>query len=461
MKKFISISSFLFLVGGSYAIAMEEGDDMGMEMEAPSVSLSGEAELGFKNVDDDNDETEDFHLIRKYQVNFSSHGTTDGGLVFGAGISIEDEHEGDAKQVNGSNVYIGAADGSWKLKLGGNDAGALQAGGIGISDDFLDEGSTAIGLEGKFGGTSYRLTVADPNASGDDDGDWSVGFNHSLGEFSVGLGMDNNSGLAIGLGSEIGGVDVATFYAQNERETVPGVEAMTVTAKDADGNEISGAFTGDVSKIVLSGDHESSFNQEHKGMGVKASMSAGEGATFSIAYSSHKIERVVVGSDVDKLTTTVITTAAKRAQPDLSGIGANDIVFVAEDGVVYQVPTANITVVDGEVTAFATEEARTHANGIDSTEGYLPPYELDDLIIVSTENLADYQLASAVAVEEETATVEPQTVTNVASNNDWNKIELDFTYDLGGGASLNAGIDQLDEDGDKTTTLEAKIAFSF
>ena len=40
-------------------------------------------------------------------------------------------------------------------------------------------------------------------------------------------------------------------------------------------------------------------------------------------------------------------------------------------------------------------------------------------------------------------------------------IELDFSYDLGGGATLGAGVDQKDVDGTKTTTLEASIAMSF
>ncbi|MYJ87911.1 MAG: porin, partial [Rhodobacteraceae bacterium] len=98
------------------SFAMEEGDEMGMEAMAPSVALSGAAEIGVKNVDKDSDgaDAKKLHLIRKYQVNFSSQGTTDGGLVFGAGISIEDEHKGDEKQINGSNVYIGG--GRWYLE---------------------------------------------------------------------------------------------------------------------------------------------------------------------------------------------------------------------------------------------------------------------------------------------------------------------------------------------------------
>ena len=171
MKRFITITSALALFGSvSYAMEEDKMDEM-MEAPAPSVTVTGAAEIGFKNVDDDSmPDAETIKLIRKYQVNFSSQGTTDGGLVFGAGISIEDEQgiDEDANEVGGSNVYIGGADGSWKLKFGGNDPGIDVVGGIGVADDnFGGEGSTTIGLEGAFGETSYRFTMADPGATGD------------------------------------------------------------------------------------------------------------------------------------------------------------------------------------------------------------------------------------------------------------------------------------------------------
>ena len=468
MRKFIVFASALALTG-TMAFAME-GDAMDeemMEAPAPSVTVTGSGAIGFKHVDMDSDPDADkLKLIRAYKVAFSSQGTTNGGLIFGAGMSIRDDTgEEDKPVVKGSNVYIGSADGSWKLKFGGNDAGALLAGGIGISDDFLDEGSTSIGLEGSFGGTSYRLTVADPQATGDNDGDWSVGVKHSLGDVSVGLGMDNNSGLAIGLGSKIGGVNVSAFYAQNERDTVPSVGATEITAHDADGKAIMGAFgaDNDVDDITLSGNHVSSYNQEHKGMGAKASMSAGEGANFSIAYSTHKIERLAVGSDNDKLTKKVVITAAKRTQAAISP-EVGDRLIIGKDGVVYNVSAYVNTNGDG----FINEAGRTVArNGRDSDEGYLPSFELENVIVVRANaagitDIADYTREAAAAVAEVSKEVK-QTVSGngIAPNNDWKKIELDFTYDLGGGASFNAGIDQLDKDGDKTTTLEAKVSFSF
>ncbi len=296
MKKFITILSSFALIG-SVSYAMEEGDDMGMEMEAPSVSLSGEAELGFKNVDDDDDATEDFHLIRKYQVNFSSQGTTDGGLVFGAGISIEDEHEGDANKVNGSNVYVGGSDGSWKLKLGGNDPGIEQAGGIGVADDIFHGGdSAAIGLEGAFGGTSYRLTVADPQATGVADGDWSLGVSHSLGDVNIGVGMDSESGLAISAGTDVSGVGLTAYYSKSELKdqdlddmAIPLELAAPGDAPDpitVDYTNASNAYNAYMASNVELG------SKEWTGLGVKASISAGEGATLSLGYSTSKMEQM-------------------------------------------------------------------------------------------------------------------------------------------------------------------------
>ena len=268
MKKLIVFASALAL-SGSMAFAMEkDAMDEEMMMEAPSVTLSGAAKLGFKNVDDDNKpDAESIHLIRKYQVNFSSSGTTDGGLAFGAGISIEDEQgiDNDATQVNGSNVYIGAADGSWKLKLGGNDPGIDLAGGFGVADEhFGGEDDKTIGLEGSFGGTSYRITMADPQKGSAADSDWSAGVSHSINTISVGVGMDSEDGLAVSIGTDLSGVSTSLYWSKSE-------------------------FTG---KIIVEDDGANTIraSQENSGLGVKASMSAGEGATFSVGYSILKAE---------------------------------------------------------------------------------------------------------------------------------------------------------------------------
>ncbi|MCY3725838.1 MAG: hypothetical protein OXF95_04320 [Rhodobacteraceae bacterium] len=359
MRKFMIFASALAL-SGSMAFAMED--------EAPSVAVGGSGKIGIKNVDDSSKpDDEQFKLVRAYKVTFDSTGTTDGGLMFGAGMSIRDdtgESDGpggtQAPAVKGSYVFVGGADGSWKLQFGGNDPGIDLAGGFGVADDHFGGGYDAtIALSGSFGDTSYRITAADPgieiparparidfsqsaNFAARDayaaavaaDNDWSIGVNHSINTISVGVGMDSEDGLAIGVGTDLSGVSTFVYWSKSE--------FSKVVAYGEDSND------------------DAEASQENTGLGVKASMSAGEGATFSIAYSTLKLEQ--------------------------AGIGG----------------TRNF---DGT--------AKTK------------------------------------------------------------QIEIDFTYDLGGGATLSAGIDKKDEESVErignvatvvpkdTTTLEAAIAFSF
>ena len=309
MKKIITIASALALTG-SMALAMDEAamDEEMMEAPAPSVSVGGSAAIGIINEDDDSDTTEDFKLIREYKVTFDSSGTTDGGLLFGAGISIEDTHDdAPGNAVNGSKVYVGSSDGSWKLQFGGNDPGIDLAGGIGVADDhFGGEDNEDIALSGSFGDTSYRLTMADPginvpaygfNADADTEAnnykavqdamkandDWSIGVKHSLGTISVGVGMDSEDGLAIGVSTDLSGVTTSLYWSKSEYKNIDLDPSNTTGATAAtDDNALNVSEVAD--SIELG-------SRENTGLGVKASMSAGEGATFSVGYSTLKLEQ--------------------------------------------------------------------------------------------------------------------------------------------------------------------------
>ncbi|MDE2760537.1 MAG: hypothetical protein OXH90_09610 [Paracoccaceae bacterium] len=300
MRKLIVFASALAL-SGSMAFAMEEKamDEM-MEAPAPSVSVGASGKIGIKNVDDGDEGTEDFKLVRAYKVTFSSSGTTDGGLMFGAGMSIRDDTgEEDMPVVKGSHVYVGGGDGSWKLQFGGNDPGIDLAGGFGVADNHFSGGQedATIALSGSFGDTSYRITAADPGmdsvnrvfdlASTSEvdesnleayknaklkDNNWSVGVSHSINTISVGVGMDSESGLAIGVGTDLSGVSTFVYWSKSEYKNV----------------------------IVAEGDDDASsdtlVSQENSGLGVKASMSAGEGATFSVGYSTLKLKQGTNGT---------------------------------------------------------------------------------------------------------------------------------------------------------------------
>ena len=149
MKRILAIIS-AFALSTGVANAMEEeamDDEMMMEAPAASVTLAGSGKMGIKNVDDAKDTG--LQLIRAYKVAFSSSSVTDGGLTFGAGMSIRDDTgEEDMPVVKGSHVYVGSADGSWKLQFGGNDPGIEVVPGIGVADDNFGGGDADIALSG-------------------------------------------------------------------------------------------------------------------------------------------------------------------------------------------------------------------------------------------------------------------------------------------------------------------------
>ena len=74
--------------------------------------------------------------------------------------------------------------------------------------------------------------------------------------------MDSGKGLALGVGTELSGVGLNLYYSKSEQEN----------------------FTGVV------GGKDMMETQENTGLGVKASMAAGEGASVSVAYSTLKKE---------------------------------------------------------------------------------------------------------------------------------------------------------------------------
>ena len=317
MKKLITITSALFLAGGvSYAMEEGEGDEMMMEAPAPSVSLGGSASIGFDSVsgekangkDHDND---GINLVREYKVSFSSSGTTDGGLMFGAGISIEDTHDDDpGNAVNGAKVFVGGADGSWKLQLGGNDPGIEVVSGIGVADDHFDGGNDkTIGLMGSFGGAEYRITMADPQAGEDDDGnktasdgDWSAGAKYGIGDVNVGFGMDSESGLAISVGTDVSGVGLGLYYSTsdesdyslNGKGNADSLEMMMMNNFKA--NKVPGPIPSGLEESdyafanAAQLDIDDVGKVENTGIGVSASIPAGEGASLSVAYSKNESE---------------------------------------------------------------------------------------------------------------------------------------------------------------------------
>ena len=109
----------------------------------PSVTMVGTAKMGLLHSNDNDEKTRKFSTIAEYSVEFNSKGVSDGGLIFGAGITIEGKDSCDKGMItdpcdknsitNGS-VYIGAENGSWKLQFGDNDPGTDIVPQIGLAD---------------------------------------------------------------------------------------------------------------------------------------------------------------------------------------------------------------------------------------------------------------------------------------------------------------------------------------
>ena len=124
MKKLI-ISALLIVFGSVYALAQDT--EMAMEA-APSVALSGSAKMALKQVSGG-----ELSTVGEYDVKFASSGVTDGGLTFGASITLDGRVDNSIAG-DGFAAYIGGADGSWKLQFGDNDEGIATVGGFGVAD---------------------------------------------------------------------------------------------------------------------------------------------------------------------------------------------------------------------------------------------------------------------------------------------------------------------------------------
>ncbi|MXZ50660.1 MAG: hypothetical protein F4073_09380 [Rhodobacteraceae bacterium] len=462
MRKLIVFASALAL-SGSIAFAMEEeamDEEMMMEAPAPSVALGGSAKIGVKNVDDDKmPDAESITLVRAYKVTFSSSGTTDGGLVFGAGMSIRDDTgEEDAPVVKGSHVYVGGGDGSWKLQFGGNDPGALLAGGIGFADDRIDRGDADVSLSGSMQGIEYRVTMADPQLDSDD---WSAGVKFSAGQIGVGLGMDSEDGLAIGMTTDFSGLSTSVYYATSESKesvdrpiaAVPASFMESIADARSDANDDDLLDAGDVVYTY----HVPTV-QGNAGYGTDATREE----TVTVTYEAETADGPggVTGIDDDTTLTGGRTVEVEdgylvitQTDSDPATAGDQSLVvaryMLTPDEGTGTAATTMATVAAGDWTGLGASVTIPAGDGASIIVGYSQQEKKISVV--------DGPSGSATS----------------------KRFELDFTYDLGGGATFKAGIDKddteelmavsgdTDEDytlsakaSDKTT-LEASVSFSF
>ena len=475
MKKFILLASALAF-SGSMAFSMEEGEamdeEMMMEAPAPSVSLGGSAKIGVKNVDDSAmPDADSVTLVRAYKVTFASSSTTDGGLVFGAGMSIRDDTgetdgPGDtqAPAVKGSHVYVGGADGSWKIQFGGNDPGALLAGGIGFADDRIDRGDASVSLSGNMQGVDYRLTVADPQK---DSNDWSVGAKFSAGQIGVGVGMDSEDGLAVGVSTDVSGLSTTVYYAQSEGDDM--ISGMTAAVAAVPDRTISATYGSSVvATDAVDGD------------------GAAQASTITYTYQATPMQGDADYKNSGKVDRTVVVSYDAGTAPDRGDISAiTGIATVAN-----HVPTLGngiLTITNNGGTADdATDDVVVARYELkpDAGTGITVPGTDAVPAKAITEPVAGKWtgIGAKVAIpagEGASISVGYSRMKKDVSSDmgsasaKSSRIELDFSYDLGGGATFTAGIDKDDKeelmtDGESfmttssdKTTLEAAISMSF
>ena len=589
MKKFIVFLSSVALVGSvSYAMDEEavEGEmideAMVMAAPAPSVTVSGSAAIGVIN---DSIAESSLQLINEYKVSFSSSSTTDGGLVFGAGIAIEDTHDKDPeKSVKNSNVYVGGADGSWKVQFGGNDPGIDLVGAIGIAGDHLDmdAGDATVSLSGSFGGANYRLTVGDPASSNSP-----VMPTHPM-------DMIDTSGMSVTPPvEEVKGMDAVERLtrpwkkadAENESLTVidsgkitlpiyagPATQQLATPVANRDWFNEDGVLTVDPTSVDIDGAGPLTTNVSiavNTPSGIEAvewdvSNECGVGRLDYYEVDADGLDftdgQLVSAEVYDKIPdgpdkTTVFTASPTKVTNYYRIIDGNlcrdgndesDLVLVQEAvpavlavegmpamvvgapvhtvssqediadvyigknddqwsvGFSYTLDTIKIGVgmdygkglalslgsnVSGiDVSAYYSKsEFEDIAVGFMKKGGpatYEPRQDADgkwyahrtgggytwDLVEGTQENTGLGVKASMAAGEGATVSVAYSTLKKEIeaagdefdSSTDKKKMELDMSYALGGGATLHAGLDKIDEDGkDSQTKLEAKIAMSF
>ncbi len=523
MKKIIVFASALALAGGaSYAMEEDGMDkDMMMEAPAPSVTVSGSGAMGFENVDSGDDATDGIKLIREYKVAFSSSGTTDGGLMFGAGININDTEDNDPHQsVGGASVYVGAADGSWKLQFGGNDPGIDLAGGIGVADDnFGGEDDESIALSGSIEGASYRITMANPSADGAADGDWSIGASYSISDISVGVGMDSESGLAIGVGTSLAGLSTSVYYSKAEamgvdvdsmeayggKAAVAAVPAVAWSKQEAyfvaqakaledwktyvtttEHTGVVNPFAAPADEALGSDDQDARldniklFNQilENAKMGMGTVVTTDQNT--ALGTFTAELTNVTDTADVDE---TTLPTAADTAITAVT-LRANGRLTAAQGTAITAITVNPATHGYKEAAEVAEDAIPAAANVLAGTTAYtgfggkvsVPAGEGTSFSIAYSTFKADTMPEDDVVFRDsEGMTVEAYGGGSVKTT----LIELGVSYDLGGGATLNAGIDkksaekiEIDYNEDRTarvgtkstedtTTLSASVAFSF
>ena len=413
-------------------VAMMEGVpevmDEGVPMaSAPSVALSGSAKMGLKRVDDNTSmdpESDNIKTVVEYEVKFSSSGVTDGGLVFGAAISIDEDGKGaaDKNGVNAASVHIGSADGTWKLQLGSNDPGIDLVGNVGLADadDISGMTKTVVPIEYKLSdGTMMQLrSFTTAPASFSDVSN--VGTLETMADPSLLPGSTSRSGL-----DSDGKMNLAGFYDAKSRGLsgikqksggiTYGLEVSGTTLNwDLKGTNMP-ASPPSRSAMALTGTVDLFSYALTAGEAGEDAWSAGikyNPGTFYVSAGADSNDVLAVGAGGTFAGNTVKATYVKQ---DAAETYYSHISFLNTAKTSNLVAATDVTVNDMEAIGLSVGRAIGSDTNVTLTWSQLEDKSL------STKR----DIASAA--------------TEFVGTKQW---ELDFAYDLGGGASFYAGIEQ-------------------
>ncbi|UWP95131.1 porin [Aliiroseovarius crassostreae] len=197
---------------------------------AADINLSGAAVAGFKYADID---TVDEKLIAHvdYTLTIAMSGETDGGLTFGADLTVYGD---ESSTLNGGDLVAYIEGGFGKFSAG-NVGSAVDA-TLGLGDlgfdglstdnvaemlvDYNDQGT--LMYKGTFGdfavAASYNMSVdgTDPNAA-EAANEFSIAATYNMGDYDFGLGYDERGDvITVKAGANVSGFDIDALFSKGE-----------------------------------------------------------------------------------------------------------------------------------------------------------------------------------------------------------------------------------------------------
>ncbi len=417
------------------------------ESAAPPVALSGEAKMGVKRVDDSlstDPDGDNLQTVTEYEVKFTSSGVTDGGLKFGASISI-DETPG----VNPASVHIGAASGSWTLTFGDNDPGIDLVGNIGLADaDAISGGTMIIDPLNYTVGTGTSAVVRAVKLPGMSSALMLSG--------ALTVVSDNSVQSTVVPITSVTGTVVGYFASSGTDESPAVSSGMPISLPRGTGlsaTQVTGT-TANASFVLSIGDLTAT-------PGRTAVRLDGKLGSFTFALTS--------GDSGDNAWSLGTKYKAGSVSVGL-GIDSNDVLAAGVEG-----KFAGNTI-SGTYVRQSGDDYNSIAFGGTATAPtvYAEPTSANEWTAIGVKFTRDLGSGTSIALAYSKKDDKSKGVSIPA---DSNQIELDFEYGLGGGATFYAGIERLSQDQaawslesgnigrvkvtKKTTTLETGIKMAF